>query len=477
MTSSDPHFHSRAFCYFFASYALLRLLSLLTWERPAVHGTIAGAIILVFLIVCLGNLRLGWLLLVSELLLGGSGHFFELFGLLLRTWLLGIFAIVFVVRERRNSASFGLPQALRPLLSIFAVFLVLSSVIGLVRGNGPVQVMQDLALYLFLFLAYPAIRFWDALKKFIPSALAAFIAGSAAFSAATFSIYASGFGILPDRYYHWFRNIAGGKITDLGNDFFRVVLPEHLLLVPAILVLSALLIQKGKRTHWALLFLSTYAVALNFSRIYLLALAGGLLVLFSARIWKWMQVSSAVLLSIVIFIVGSSAVASAGAVLGFELLGIRAGGVSAPASDPSGAIRLAILPNAMRIIAERPFFGSGLGTMVSFVHPATHRVETRTQFDWGYLEMVAELGFFGTAFFLLFLGKLLATAFREARNSEDPVHAAVMRGGCASLVSLAIVNLTTPALFQGFGILCIAALLTAVSNRKSPFPHQTEASA
>jgi len=122
----------------------------------------------------------------------------------------------------------------------------------------------------------------------------------------------------------------------------------------------------------------------------------------------------------------------------------------------SGAIRMAMLPDIFRTITARPWLGSGLGTTVSYRDPTTQLIETRTQFDWGYFEMIAELGIFGTLAYLF----LLIVILRKGTRSAVAVDSSVVHGLLAGAIALFIVNITTPALFQGFGVLYFVFLIT-----------------
>lgn len=443
-----------------ATYSLIRFLSFLTYHNLVANEILAGILIFGFTYFSLKNIKWGWLLLVAELLIDGAGHFFELQGLLLRTWFLGIFVVAWIIHFVKIKKIF-LPT--RSLLyggiglGIFVLYAVIN---GFFHGHITTYILQDAIVYAFLGLLFPAFEWKKELEKPFVYLIKTWIIGSALFSAVTLCIYSSGIGYLPDNYYHWFRNIASGKITDLGNHFFRIVLPEHIIIVPIILVLAAFLIQDPKnKMLWILQFCSAFVLALNFSRIYFLALAVGLLVLAIKQNRKhWFIVSAISGISVLILFSSTHLIASRGHSSGLELLGLRLGGTVAPTADVSGAIRLAILPDAIRQIKTRPLFGSGFGTMVSYIDPATKENVSRTQFDWGYLEMLAELGILGTAAFLLFFIIILKSTVKAAYISSEPN--ALAHGLVAGACSLVIINITTPALFHGFGILYFVLMIT-----------------
>ena len=215
------------------------------------------------------------------------------------------------------------------------------------------------------------------------------------------------------------------------------------------------------------MFCSSFVIMLNFSRIYFIGLALGFIILaIKQNLKRWFCVSAIVAASIFVMFTTTHFIASRGQSTGLELLGVRMGGVTAPIDELSGAIRMALLPDIWRTIKLHPWLGSGLGTTVSFVHPMTKVLETRTQFDWGYLEMWAELGILGTLAYVIFLLTILSSLALSAylTNSQtNPMFRGLLAGG----VALFVINITTPALFQGFGVLYFVFIVIASIAKQS----------
>ncbi len=449
------------------AYITLRVLSLLTWQSSIANQLVAAVLIGAFVIVTAENLKLAWLILLTEIILGGSSHFFELFALLLRTWMLGIFGLTWVVRHRLKVLA-TIPTNIRNGIYVYIGLLLFATLNGFLHGHGTKLILQDAILYGFFFLAYPGIDFRQTVTPYVTALGKAFLIGSAIFSTITFWVYSLGLGTLQDTYYDWFRNIAAGKITDLGYNFYRVVLPEHLFLVPAMIIIGALLMRSPKsRTLWSYGLLAAIPLALNFTRIYFVALVISFVVLFAKKQFKlWLHTSVAMGVLVIASFAVFATLASGGQTAGLEIAGLKASGITSPTGDLSGATRLAILPDALRQIRERPLFGSGLGTTVTFLNPVDNQMLTRTQFDWGYLELAAELGLLGLAVFLFLIGSLMYT-FRQTYSKL--ANADVYRGLFAGCAALFIINITTPALFQGFGVFLFAmiAMLLAQQQKQS----------
>ncbi len=412
---------------------------------------------------------------MGELILDGAGHFFELQNLLLRTWFLGIFCLFWIIQKLQNKIPW--PRLSRPIminLVILGFVIVWSAINGLLHDHATTNIIQDTLLFCFLFLIFPALEYYKDTQKPFILLIKAWIIGSSLFSSVTFFIYSSGLGFLPDTYYHWFRNIAAGKITDLGNNFFRVVAPEHVFIVPIILILVACLIHDAKNKKlWGLLICSLFILVINFSRIYFLGLAAGLLLLaIKNPLKQWLKVSTVTIIAMLIIFSSTYFLASRGTSFGLEVVGLRATGTTQLSSDPSGAIRLKILPDALRQIKEHPWFGSGFGATINYPDPVTKNNVTRTQFDWGYLEMLAELGIVGTFVFFCFFFTVIYSLAKRVYSKKDAVDNPLFQGLLAGALSLFVITITTPALFHGFGILYIVVMITVPysldSRRKDP---------
>ncbi len=447
---------NRYFRWLFTFYILVRTVSFFLINFPIAREVIAAILIGTFAYFCIKNISFAWKLLAIELLLDGAGHFFELHSLLMRTWVLGIFAAVWGWHKIRTRTKIILPQKkILVTLGIFGAFLLWAIVNGFARGNAPHFIIQDAILYLFVLIIFPALEMETNWQPLYDVAIKVFIIGSALFSTLTFALYSTGQLILQDSYYHWFRDVAAGKITDLGLHFFRIVNAEHLLFVPIILVFMYSLMKKTRdKKLWALLMCSLIVVILNFTRIYFLGLAVGAFVLLWNAPWRaWLSVSSLTLIISALIFFSAHGIASRGQSFGLELLGVRVTGITTPQTDMSGVIRMAMLPDIYRHIKARPLLGSGLGTEVTYLDPLTHTNKSRTQFDWGYFEMITELGALGTAAYIALLTLIIYNCPR--------------RDLAAGAIALFVINITTPALFQGFGVLYFVFLATCAQIKIS----------
>lgn len=441
------------------SFALIRIVSfgLFFFVPEAIRLYIltacSGVLIALFLFLYKKNPLLGFFVVLTEITLGGAGHYLEFFGVSLRTCLAILYLGLFFIFERKKIHIAAIPKPLLVSGLVFCGSILLSMVLGYKNGHPLGFIIQDAIPFLFLGLVFPARVYMKELvaSSYIQSLVTVFIASNAFFSAITLSLFSFGVVHLQEPYYKWFRDVAMGKITDMGTGFFRIVLPEHLLLIPLALIFTSLIIQyPQKKLYRVLQIASLFTITINFSRIYFLALCTALLFLFSKKyIKKCLKESIFVMCLLTLIFSTTHLIVSRGNSFGLELFTSRAKSVIDPHSEISGATRMTLLPEIMTQIKKSPLLGSGLGATVSFTDPVTGIHKETRQFDWGYLEMWTETGFIGiVSFFTL----ILCTIFlykKNALNTEEPIFICGAIAGCVALI---VITLTTPALIHVFGI-------------------------
>ena len=243
------------------------------------------------------------------------------------------------------------------------------------------------------------------------------------------------------------------------------------------LVTASLLMRKEKHhLGWYIILIALLAsMAISFSRTYWLALGIGLLFLKYKHSWKrWLTVSAGASACLALLFIAVNASASGGKSLGLELIGLRFGSIVRPAEEVSAATRAALLQPIKQLIVASPIFGTGLGASVTYtpaqmgqspylspsaLNQFTSMITT-TEFDWGYLEMLAELGSVGAILFLSVVGGSIALLLGRIRAVSDYHDFYV--GLMAGLISFHVMTITMPALFHVFGIFFLT-LVTAIA--------------
>lgn len=452
------------------AYVLIRAFSFWSLSHPLIIILYSGFLILAFIAACIKRPEIGFYLLLIEFALNGNGHFFELFGIALRTWLVYIFLLIWFIQTIKNNElrqALRLPKPFNTILLLLGISVIAGSLIGALNNHSLHTIIQDLIPYTFLLLIFPVRQYaTKALSQFTSYLIISFIIGTSIFSLFTEFLFSSGLAVLQDTYYHWFRDIVGGKITDVGEHFFRVTSPEYLLLPIILIFINSLLIQKKGKTMilWLLFIVAAVPMLLSVSRTFILAYFIGLLFLVRKNNWRqWIKVSLISIISFISIFSSIHFIASRGESFGFELFSSRFGGIVNPDSEVSSASRKTLLVPIFEKIKDNPIIGSGLAETLTFTEPKTNKVITTTQFDWGYLELWTEIGLLGLLSTLSLISYLLLKLSKKNK------------GLFASTMSLAFMQVTTPAIFHVFGVVILLWLFANyVSSLQFALPTHTQ---
>ena len=445
-----------------AGFLGIRILSFLFFQHPILQGMVVLAVILCVVFLYVVNPHWAWCVLLTELFLGGAGHFFELGGISMRALLLAIFLILWSIDGLRKKTLRTEIDARHPLFYsgiILFLFILWGGLRGVWLEHPIPAVFRDVIPFVFFALVFPACHFFKQKKErsYLLRLVRAFIIGSALWSLVLFIVFSSNFMEVHGTFYTWLRDVAAAKITDMHTVFFRIVFPEHLLIVPFTLIITSLLMNKETQNPLLRLFqfLSLSILVFNLSRTYFLALFLGLLVLTYRHTWKvWMREAGIAILTIGVLFTGIHLAASGFQSPGWELFGIRIMSVVAPTIEESSANRMALLGPLSAMIQTHPLLGSGLGASLTFVPPQQSEPITTANFDWGYLELWAELGLGGLITYLFFLVALLFFLIQKIRGASS--YHNFFLGLFAGTVSMLVMAITSPVLSHVFGILFLA---------------------
>ncbi len=447
------------------SFFSIRVISYALHNHLFTQAVVVFIFLMVFGLIYFKNTDYAFYILFAEIFLGGSGNLLEFYGLSVRTLLIAAFLIMWTVQtisERKSRQYLLFNRPFTVIMVILYCLIVFSILNGIFNGHRLREIIQDTIPFLYLPLVYPAYRLLAKQKTqdFLIRLVIVFIIGSAIFSLFTLFLFSSQVVLLQQPYYKWFRDIAAGKITDMGNNLFRVVLPEHLLITPIILIISSLLMRDEKHHKmWRLLLIFAIIILmLNLSRAFLLALAVGFVILKLKHKWqRWLIITSTTAALLLLIFASLSILTSGGKTLGLEVFGLRLASFSAPQIETSTATRMMILPAILNKISNNPILGQGLGASIIFYNTASGENVTTGHFDWGYLEMLAELGLIGTAAFMVLILFIIYRIRKKIIYAYDWQDFYV--GIFAGIIALLVINITTPALFHTFGIIFLIMVL------------------
>ena len=446
----------------------LRMGSFFLMGHSIIQGFIVFGIIMLFGMLYFHETHYGWYLLLGEFFLGGSGHFLEFFGLSLRSILLITFLFLWLTQhivQKHRRFRLRIDHRIGYALLVFGACIMLATALGIYHGHGMKQVLSDLVPFSYFILLLPFYHYFykKETQEYFIRLVFVFILGSALFSLITFFIYSSGLGVIHDTFYTWFRDVAMGKITDVGNGFFRVVTPEHLLVVPAMLLMSSLIMRDEKHhTNWyVFLALGMLILVFDLSRIYILALGVGLFVLkYTHTLQHWLKVCAMNAAIFFLLFVGTSSIASGFSTTGLGLLGFRFASIVQPTIETSAYTRTVLLKPIYALIAQHPIIGNGLGSTITFMAPKTYAFVTTGQFDWGYLELLAEFGIVGILALLvvlMFVGYELIQKIASLSDYRD-----FYVGLLAGFVALLVMTITAPVLFHVLGVFYLVLLIAMI---------------
>lgn len=452
------------------AFVVLRIFSFALAQHNILQALVVFLLVFTLGILFFKNPDWAWMVVLGEIFLGGSGHLFEFFGLSLRTLFVLTFLFlwtVFAWNDPEKRHQLQLPDKLFYGFPILWLFVAISAVIGILNGHGAVAVIQDSIPFAFFLILLPSFYLFkqEKIQHYFIRLVIVFLIGSALFSLFTFILFRTGLGELQDPFYKWFRDVIMGKITIVTDYYFRIVAPEHLLIPPIMLIVSSLLMRDEKHHHlWRLLFiLGSIILALNFSRAYLLGFVIGLTVLlYKHKLRRWLKVSLWSVITLIIIFTGVNLISSLGKSLGWEIVGVRIGSLVAPHIETSAEIRMVLLEPIFQLITARPIIGNGLGASVTYIDPLTLTEISRRHFDWGYLELWAELGIIGAAWFMIVIGAVMVQLIKKIEILPDyhDLHVGLLGG----LIAMLIINITTPALFHVLGVLYLIFVIGFITK-------------
>lgn len=445
-------------------FFLLRIFSyIFTPSTPLWNANLVNTSVSIIIAAIVGYFLIkddvrGWYIIAAEIILGGSGSYLGIGNISLRTILLVLSLSIFLIKKIQNKTIKEITKdKLFFIILALVGWAIISAFIGYKNGHALSNIISDTIPYLFFGYYFPLKEIISRDTKFLTvtkNILIAALIGNFIVIAFTFLGFSANIFALQDHYYHWYRDVAAGKITILPFNFFRLVLNEHLLMIPILLWLMHELIQKRNvKLNWILATITILVLAINLTRIYYVALFVGTLLLFRKKHWlNWLKCGAAFALILIIGFTTVHFIASRGQSFGWEIFGFRLQSIATPTIEDSSLSRMMLLPKIKEKIISAPIVGQGLGDTVSAYSPVFKQTITTPHFDWGYLEIWAELGMIGLILWLNLLSEII-------KKTEYQTLTLVMISG------LMVINITSPAVFHVFGILLLT-ILAAKDTKK-----------
>jgi len=458
-------------------YFVFQFLSLLGRSYPGLQEIVFSIIIFLAVISSLRKIEYGFLFLLFEFLAGHEGHCFSFNGVSLRlslflsimfVWFLKKFFIPrFSLKKLRNLITFRKSPLSFAILSF--LFVVIFSFCRGWFANSNFLALRDFLNYSYFFLIFPLSeiiekRFFREKSKQICQAG---IIGISFLTIIILALFATGLVSVHGQFYWWWRQTVFGKATSAGNNFFRIVSSVHLLILPFFLILLSFIAHRStrKKSVIFLAILASLTLLINFSRAYFLGLFAGLIFLAQGlKFKKWIIF----FLLVIIFLVAEFGILNLLINQNPNMIYLRERmkSITSPDSELSASVRLNILPRLLEKIKEKPIFGYGLGSTISYLNPLSQKEDITFHIDWGYLEIWLELGLLGLILYLF----ILSIVFYQGRQLFKKAQGNIGRqrlliGLGAGLLSLVIATITGPYLFHALGIFYLISVIVIFNQR------------
>lgn len=483
-------FFGRLTLYAVLAIAAGEITSFLGFLHPVVNtGAFFFLTILAF-VLALVRLEYGMWMIFAEIVIGSKGYLFSesAFGFDISIRLAFFIAVflaytVHIIRTRRI-AFFTLPY--------WKWWVALAVMIGLGALNGAQNdyalalVFRDANGYLFFGLLpviIQAIRSREQLSRLFQIVTAGLLAMGGKTLIVLF-LFSHNVPFLPVLY-RWIRVTGVGEISKMDWNFYRVFFQSQLIALVFIFVLTViLLLQWNKRDLktvfkeralrpfrplFGLLFLVFLTTFISWSRSFWMAffLTGGLLFLWLIVKERYRLKHIAVVLAGFVILVLASTAAVSG-ILNIPLDGsgwgdaslfrLAADRASEIEGEPAAASRFKLLVPLTETVLKAPLFGSGFGTTVTYATRDARALAnnpnglyTTFSFEWGYLDLLTEMGIAGLLIYLGLLWKIIRHGYHVQKNASADERSLAL-GIIFGLLALVAVHAVTPYLNHPIGI-------------------------
>lgn len=477
---------------------LVEAMSALSYVFPTAEPYYYLLLMIGMLAVSLWQLRLGVAVVLAELIIGSKGHLLDLdfFGpeLSLR---MGLFIVLLIATGyhilKDREISFFKAKTEHLFLLLFGSLLI-GLALAFIYGNPLSLIYADGNSYIFFLLILP---FYQGIKhitdiKIALSVMTGAIIGSLLKTAGMLLVFSHDIPMLSE-IYRWVRVTGVGEITALDNSY-RIFFQSHIYAIFFLaFILTFLFIHW--RTNFSIksykpyIILATGCVAtilISGSRSIWLAsiiMLGFFSISFltvlktSWPVWKkGIGFGSFFFIGGFLWIIGITNIPVPGLeTLDFStsnLVTERTGGTG---SDAASSSRLALLAPLVQASIERPVFGSGFGSTVTYVTDDLRFIDmnghgnyTTYAFEWGYLDILYKTGIVGLAGWFILGAGLLTYIFLIIRHEHKPSQQVLLLTAGLGLITVFGIHATTPYLNHplGIGWLLFSATIVESSLRK-----------
>ncbi|MCA9387861.1 MAG: glycosyltransferase, partial [Candidatus Andersenbacteria bacterium] len=364
----------------------------------------------------------------------------------------------------------------------FAVVAVVvwGVLVGVLRGNGLMNVFLDVNGYLFLGLApafFMVLRTESNRTTALHVVVGAFLASVIKTLSILFVFSHKLIGITPEAY-AWVRTTGVGEISDLGG-YFRVFFQSHIYGLFLFFVVGALLayqyLSTAQTQRWrawlgwgtGTFVASALIILVSLSRSIWVGFLLTMVVWAALFLWKervgikrvfWLSVATigafVLSLGLFVFVVRVPLPGGSG---GGESLGLISERTTDLGGEAAAASRWRLLPELFDATLQNAVLGAGFGETVTYLTEDPRYIDTHGHnrittfsFEWGYLDFWLKMGV-PALVYLFFLGWMVREGFRHMREATG-LERGLHLGLTLSLLALILTHATTPYLNHPLGI-------------------------
>ncbi len=502
-----------------ATIFTLEVISFVVTPFPLFNTIALGIVGALFAIVAWKSLQTGLLLLLTELTIGSFGYLLagELEGVTisLRMLLFVIFLGMWIIRkpDMQRFKELMRHDAATRLLMVFGVFVGWGVLNGILFGNDLRLIFQDANGYLYFALIIPALTLittpTDLGRLF--TFLAAGITMASLKVIMLVYIFSHPFQEVAVTVYRWVRDSGVGEITrvSLESSFHRIFIQSQMLSL-ALLWLSVAwiiwlaqthsfktLLRTTARAQWLGAALIIASILASFSRSFWLgAFVAGIACVMLIGVWLYTKklsfialtrfvgvMTTTLITALVLLIIATNFPFPGSGSFGLDDISQRAR--SSFNNEAAISSRWNLLGPLEGAIAQGPLLGTGFGTTVTYesndprikTDENPQGVYTTSTFEWGYHDMVIEMGLIAVITFITLLGVIAHRAYWLATH---PVMAYRVWGAgiLLGIITLMTVHAFSPyfnhPLGIGYLIIAFVAISTLTSETKNPFAENGE---
>jgi len=441
-------------------FIVLELLSYIAWAYPHTAWVFLLMIAIVTLYLLLRNSIFFLLIPLAEIFWGSLGHSFDYQFINTRLLIFILVVLVFAIKNinKINSLKLFRDKNLFRVYLFLWLTIILAFIIGYFNNNFN-KVFLDANAYIYM--AYLPIWYQVYDQKYLEDIFSILKAATLVIAVKTIlllNVFSQNYSFLNlENIYKWVRDTRTGEITPFKDSFFRIFMQSQFYLILA-WFLAFFKMTKDFFNKNNLVFISLLSAALyiSLSRSFWLAMIIGILFfLINLFIYQHRKISLYVILSLISVLISSILIVEVFYNLpSFKNINIFTQR-STDTSEAALNTRSQLWSPMWTTIFEKPFFGHGYGTEITY-QSSDPRIKnennpdgwhTTYAFEWGWMDQLVKGGVGLILAFIFWAVLLYNRLYRKLR--DNPIISLLLS---TALTTLLIIHIFTPYINHPLGL-------------------------